>query len=62
MQDLGHKNVPGELTSKVEPRMREGHRQSATHWNRFKGDVGETSDRWGVVHMGFSKRIDTILN
>ena len=27
---------------------REGHPQ---HWNRFKGNVGETSERWGGVHI-----------
>ena len=32
------------------------------HWNRFKGIVGGASVRWGGVHMGFSKHIDTILN
>ena len=41
-------------------RMREGHRQSDEHWNCFKGNVGETSE--GGAHMGFAKRIDTILN
>ena len=25
------------------------------HWNCFKGNMGETSERWGGVHMGFSK-------
>ena len=30
-------------------RMREGHRQSDEHWNCFKGDVGETSERWSGV-------------
>ena len=39
-----------------------GHRQSIEHWNCFKGDVGETSERRGGAHMGFSERIDTILN
>ena len=43
-------------------RKREGHRQSDEHWNRFKGDVGETSERRGEAHMGFSERIDIILN
>ena len=40
---------------------REGHRQSDEHWNRFKGDVGETL-RDGMVRiiMGFSESIDTI--
>ena len=32
------------------------------HWNRFKGNVGETSDRWDGVHMGFSEHINTTLN
>ena len=32
------------------------------HWNRFKGNVGETSERRGGAHMGFSERIDIILN
>ena len=40
----------------------EGHRQSDEHWKRFKGNVGETSEGWGGAHMGFSERIDTILN
>ena len=33
-------------------------------WNeyRFTGDVRETSERRGGAHMGFSERIDTILN
>ena len=43
-------------------RTREGHCQSGEHWNRFKGNVGETSERRGAAHMGFSERIDTILN
>ena len=43
-------------------RTREGHRQSGEHWNRFKGTVGETSERRGRAHMDFSERIDTILN
>ena len=32
------------------------------NWNRFKGSVGETCDRWGGALMGFSERIDTTLN
>ena len=40
-------------------RAREGHRQSDEHWNRFKGNVGETYETGGA-HMGFSERIDTI--
>ena len=31
-------------------------------WNCFKGNVGETSERWGGVHMGSPECIDTILN
>ena len=31
-------------------------------WNSFKGDVGETSERRGGAHMGFSERVDTVLN
>ena len=28
-------------------------------WNRFKGDIRETSERWGGAHMVFSECIDT---
>ena len=35
-------------------RTREGHRQSDKHWNCLKGVVGETSERHGRAHMGFS--------
>ena len=31
-------------------------------WNRFKGEIGETSKRRGGAHMSFSKRKDNILN
>ena len=41
-------------------RTREGHRQSDEHWNCFKGNIRETSERQGGAHMGFSKCIDTI--
>ena len=41
---------------------REGHRQSDEYWNCFKGNVGETSERRGGAHMGFSERIDTTWN
>ena len=41
---------------------REGHRQSDEQWNCFKSNVGKTSERRGGAHMGFSDRIDTILN
>ena len=30
-------------------RTRESHRQSDEHWNRVKGDIGETSERQGGV-------------
>ena len=43
-------------------RTRESHRQSDEHWNRFKGNLEETSERRVGAHMGFSERIDTILN
>ena len=39
-----------------------GHVQSDKHWNHFKGNIGETSERWDRVHMGFAERTDTILN
>ena len=41
---------------------RDGHRQSDEHWNRFKGNFGETPERRGGELMGFSERIDTTLN
>ena len=31
-------------------RTREGHHQSDEHWNCFKGDDGETSERWDGAH------------
>ena len=41
----------------------DGHGQSDKHWSCFKGNVGETSERRGGAHiMGFSERMDTILN
>ena len=43
-------------------RTREGYHQSDEHWNRFEGNVGETSERCGGAYMGFSERVDTILN
>ena len=39
-------------------RTREGHRQSDKHWNRFKGDAGETSGAHILYIMGFSERIE----
>ena len=32
-------------------RMRQGYCQSEQHWNCFKSNTGETSERWGGVHM-----------
>ena len=43
-------------------RTREGHRQSDEHWSCFKGNVRETSEIRGGARMGFSERIDAILN
>ena len=41
----------------------EGHCQPHKPQNRFKNsNNGETSERWGGVHNGFFKCIDTILN
>ena len=36
--------------------------QSDKHWNCFKGNTGETSERRGEAHMGFSERTNTIVN
>ena len=37
--------------------------QSDAHGKCFKGNVGETSERWGGTNNGrFSKFIDTIMN
>ena len=38
------------------------YRQSNQHWNCFKGNIGETPERRGGVHMGLPERIDTILS
>ena len=36
---------------------------SDEHWNRFKGNVGKTSEiRGGAHNMGFPELIDTVLN
>ena len=50
------------VLSKEMMKMTKGHHQPGEHWNRFKGNVGETSERRGGAHMGFSERIDTNLN
>ena len=62
MDRLEERDVERESASFFLERTREGHRQSDKNWNRFNGDVGETSERRGGAHMGFSERIDTILN
>ena len=36
--------------------------QSDEQKNCFKGNFGETFQRWGTAHMGFFKHIDTTLN
>ena len=43
-------------------RTRKGHHQSFEHWNCFKGNTGETSERQGEAHIDFSEHTDTILN
>ena len=43
-------------------RMTKGHRQSDQHWNCLNGNIGETPERQGGVHMGLSEHIDAILN
>ena len=43
-------------------RMTEGHHQSDEHWNCFKGNFGETSERRDGAHMCFHEHVDTILN
>ena len=43
-------------------RTREGHCQSDKHWNCFRGNGGETSERWGGGYGGFSEPKDTTLN
>ena len=42
--------------------MRQLEQKALVNWNRFKADVGETSERRGGAHVGFSERIDPILN
>ena len=42
-------------------RARDVDRDPQNHWNRFRGNFGET-ERRGGAHMGFSERINTILN
>ena len=60
--DLEERSVERGSTKRSSLKGREGHRQSDEYWNRFNGNVGETSDRRDEAHMGFSERTDTILN
>ena len=48
----------GDLPSEDE----QGHRQSDQQFNCSLGNTAETSEKQGGAHMGFCKRIDTILN
>ena len=41
---------------------RKRHRQPDEAWKRFKGNVGEASERRDGAHRGFSERIYAILN
>ena len=59
---LEKREVEREALDDFLERTREGHRQSDKHWSHFKGDIAETSERQGGVHMGFSERMDTIFN
>ena len=42
--------------------VKNGNKQTPEKGNRFKGNVGDTSERRGGARMGFSERTDTILN
>ena len=43
-------------------RTRESHRHSDEHWNRFKGNIGETVLRDRIPHVDFPERVDTVIN
>ena len=43
-------------------RTREGHCQLDEHWNCFKDNIEETSERRVETHTGLSEYIDTTLN
>ena len=47
---LEERGVEEEALDDLPERTREGHRQSDEHWNHFKGDIGETTDRRGGAH------------
>ena len=59
---LEQRDIERECWTIFPERAREGHRQTDEHWNRFKGNVGETSEREGGAHMCFPEHVDTILN
>ena len=52
----------GALDTLFIERARKGHRQSDEHRNCFKATDRETFNRQGRAHMGFSERVDTVLN
>ena len=68
MKFQAHPTIPvasyhdGSLSSSFSSPAPKGHYYSDQHWNCFKGNVGETSERQGGAHMGFPERTDTILN
>ena len=41
---------------------KEDHRQSDEHWNRFKGDVGVTSERQSAYRLYRAHKYHTELN
>ena len=55
------KEALGDLPWKYE-RERERDCQLDEHWNCFRGDLVDISERPGGAHIGFSERIDTILS
>ena len=38
-------------------RTRKGRRQANQHWDCFKGNAGDISERRGVAHMGFAEHV-----
>ena len=43
-------------------RARQGHHQLDQHWNYFRGNTEESSERQGGAHMDLPGRVNTILN
>ena len=54
-------NTAPSIAWRREARMRKSHHQSDEHWNCFKANISESSERWGGVHMSFPEHKDTIL-